>query len=165
MRKAVPLAVATMMALSLALVGCGGGSGRVKPDTNFEVREAITDALATDRSLDASARATIASVKAGTLDLQQGLNSFVGQSTTLLDLIGNVTSRPRPTNQYLASAQVSMEDYLRKREFQLEQAMVARSAAEAEAAYAGGQQAIDAARQQVRDLLLKYDPGLEKSLP
>jgi hypothetical protein len=93
------------------------------------------------------------------------LNSFVGQSTTLLDLIGNVTSRPRPTNQYLASAQVSMEDYLRKREFQLEQAMVARSAAEAEAAYAGGQQAIDAARQQVRDLLLTYDPGLEKSLP
>lgn len=167
MRKAALLTVAALLTLSLALAGCGGGSGSGKApsEENFAVREAITDALATDRSLDQEARNIIASVKAGTMPLQQGLDTLVGQTSTVLSLISQVADRPKPPNATLTRAQTTMQDYLRQREFQLEPTIESKSGPEAEAAYASVQQAVDAARQKVRALLIEYDPELEKSLP
>lgn len=164
MRKAVLFPLAVLVAV--ALTGCGsGGGGNTRTSTNFAVREAITDALAADRSLDQEARGVIASMKSGALPVQQGLDTLVGQTSKVLDLISQVTSQRKPDNPILTAAQASMEDYLRQREFQLESTIQAKSGAEAEAAYANNQQAVDAARQKVRLLLVKYDPGLEKSLP
>lgn|SRR5450759_653322 len=164
MRKAVLFPLAVLVAV--ALTGCGsGGGGNTRTSTNFAVREAITDALAADRSLDQEARGVIASMKSGALPVQQGLDTLVGQTSKVLDLISQVTSQRKPDNPTLTAAQASMEDYLRQREFQLESTIQAKSGAEAEAAYANNQQAVDAARQKVRLLLVKYDPGLEKSLP
>jgi hypothetical protein len=104
-------------------------------------------------------------MKSGALPVQQGLDTLVGQTSKVLDLISQVTSQRKPDNPTLTAAQAFMEDYLRQREFQLESTIQAKSGAEAEAAYANNQQAVDAARQKVRLLLVKYDPGLEKSLP
>jgi hypothetical protein len=134
-------------------------------DIEFKAREAITDALARDRSLDSDAINIIQRVKSGQYALETALNDLAGQTNTLLSLIAEVSAPREPKNQTLAQAQKLTSEYLRNRVHQLEACFAARTPTEFEALYNQSRPALDAARNQIRSLLISYDPGLEKLLP
>lgn len=166
MRKTAFFICAILLFSGLPAAGCGGGTGgQSKADSNSAVRDSIVRALGTDSALDDEARSIFAAMKAGTLPAADGMNKMVTQTSTLLSLIGDMTSRARPLNPDLSKAEGTAENYLRDRVHQIEGTLNARSGAEAEAAYAAGQAAVSATLQQVKALLLKYEPALQKSLP
>ena len=160
------------LALAVALVtiplACGKQPEHVVNDSSeieFKTREAITDALAGDRSLDNHAINIIQRVKSGQYALDTALNDLVGQTHTFLSLIAEVSAPKEPKNQTLAQAQKLTSEYLRNRVHQLEACFAAGTPTEFEALYNQSRPALDAARNQIRSLLISYDPGLEKLLP
>jgi hypothetical protein len=166
MRKTAFIICSIFVTSILLIAGCGGGTGgQGKADTNAAVRDSIIRALGTDRALNDEALSIFAAMKAGTIPVADGMNKMVGQTSSLLSLIGDMTSRPRPVNPSLSKAEGTAENYLRDRVHQIEGTLNAKSGAEAEAAYAAGQAAVSAELLKVKALLLEYEPSLQKSLP
>ena len=160
--------VALAVAIVTIPVACGKRPEHGVNDSSeveFKAREAITDALARDRSLDSDAINIIQRVKSGQYALETALNDLVGQTNTLLSLIAEVSAPKEPKNQTLAQAQKLTSEYLRNRVHQLEACFAARTPTEFEALYNQSRPALDAARNQIRSLLVSYDPGLDKFLP
>lgn len=163
--KKTTLLVALAAALAL-LAGCGGGGGDGKAsEANYAASRSVTDALLAERKLDDSARSTLAAMSANTLPLAQGMDTLTAQTRTLLGLIEDVAAKPRASNKDLSKAQDQVESYLRERVFQLEAIIGAQSPQEAQATYDGGKPKLENARNDVRTLLFRYDPSLEKSVP
>ena len=159
------------LALAVALVtiplACGKQPEHTVDDASemeFKAREAITDALAGDRSLDNNAINVIQRVKGGQYALETALDDLVDQTHSLLSLISTVSAPSKLKNQTLVQARELTAEYLRNRVHQLEACLSARTAAELEAAYNQSRPALDAARNQIRALLISYDPELEKFL-
>jgi hypothetical protein len=159
------------LALAVAIVaapaGCGKQAGHKADDSSemeFEAREAITDAFAGDRSLDNNTIDIIQRVKGGQYALASALDDLVDQTHSILTLISEVSAPSKLKNPALAQARDLTAEYLRDRVHQLEACLSARTAAELEAAYNQSKPALDAARSQIRALLISYDPELEKFL-
>lgn len=160
----VALFILLLSAFTLAPLSCGNNKpkpdGSNPGDTNFAVREAVTDALETDKALDDNARNIIGLVRSGGFTIDKGLNDLVDQTRTLLAVIASVAAPAKPGNADLAQARKLLEQYLRNRVHQLEASISARSAAELEVIYNRDTASLNAARDQVKQLLLEYDPGL-----
>jgi hypothetical protein len=156
-----------LLCLLLAAAGCGGGGGGSdkKAQSNLEARQSVVDALSAEAKLDAEARSTIAAMSAGSLSLQDGLAKFSEQTRNLITLIDEVASVPVSSNDYLARAQSRVESYLRQRVFQIESTLGAQSPQQVATTYDADRQALAQTRNDVRGLLFKYDPSLEKSVP
>jgi hypothetical protein len=152
------------LCLLLAAVGCGSGGGK-QAQGNEEAQQSIVGALSAEAKLDSDARGTLAAMNAGTLSLQDGLAKFSGQTQSLLSLIAGVTSVPVSRNNDLARAQARAESYLRQRVFQIESTLGAQSPQQAAAGYDAQAQSLAGTRNDVRGLLFKYNPSLEKTVP
>ncbi|MHB8894593.1 MAG: hypothetical protein ACYC99_05345 [Candidatus Geothermincolia bacterium] len=151
---------------AVGIAGCGGGGSSGKADeSNYAARQSVVEALKSDRELDQGARDAIAAMSANAIPFQQGMDTLTGQTKTLLALIADVAARPRATNRYLSMAQTRVESYLRDRVFQIESTLGAQSPPEAQATYESGKATLDRARNDVRGMLFKYDPTLEKTVP
>lgn len=149
-------------------VACGSQPGHEGDDASereFKAREAITDALAGDRSLDNDTINMIQRVKGGQYALENALDDLVDQTHSLLSLIAKVSAPSKLKNQALAQAQQLTAEYLRNRVHLLEACLSARTPTEFEALYNQSRPALDAARSRIRALLISYDPELEKFLP
>ncbi|MBK5092587.1 MAG: hypothetical protein JJE48_03610 [Actinobacteria bacterium] len=149
-------------------IACGSQPGHEGDDASereFKAREAITDALAGDRSLDNDTVNMIQRVKGGQYALENALNDLVDQTHTLLALIAAISAPSKLENKALAQAQQLTAEYLRNRVHQLEASLSARTPTEFEALYNQSGPALDTARSQIRALLISYDPELEKFLP
>lgn len=161
--------IATLAAaLVVAQLACGGDGGDSDStdhsDRNVVVREEIVHALATDTELQAATLDTIGKVKANQYDLQQALDGLVDQTKVLTSLIVDVAAPEEPPDADLAEAQDLTEEYLRNRVHQLELALSALSGEELEALYLTDKAGLDAARNRVHELLIRYSPELEKTL-
>jgi hypothetical protein len=155
-----------LLCLLLAAAGCGGGGGGGdKGGKNLEAQQSVVKALGAEAKLDAEARNVIAAMNAGSVSLQDGLAKFSDQTRSLLALIESITSLPVSTNDYLAKAQSRAEDYLRQRVFQIESTLGAQSPQQAATTYEADRQALTQTRNDVRGLLFKYRPSLEKDVP
>ena len=161
-----------LLALAVALVTIPAACGKQlkKPvddasEIEFKAREAITDALASDRSLDNNAINIIRTVKGGQYTLETALNDLVDQTHSLLSLIAEVSAPSKLKNHTFAQARQLTAGYLRDRVHQLEACLSARTAVEFETLYDRSKPGLDAARNQIRALLISYDPELEKFLP
>lgn len=159
-----------VLAVALVTIPAACGKKLKKPvddasEIEFKAREAITDALAGDRSLDNNAINIIRTVKGGQYALETALNDLVDQTHSLLSLIADVSATSKLENQKLAQAQKLTAEYLRNRVHQLEACLSARTPAELETLYNQSKPGLDAARSQIRAVLVSYDPELEKFLP
>ena len=134
-------------------------------EREFKAREAITGALTSDRSLDNNSINIIQKVKGGQYALETALNDLVDQTHSLLSLIADVSATSKLENQKLAQALQLTAEYLRNRVHQLEACLSARTPAKLEALYNQSKPGLDAARSQIRAVLVSYDPELEKFLP
>jgi predicted nucleic acid-binding Zn-ribbon protein len=160
--------LALAVALATLPMACGTQPDHKVDDASeieFKAREAITDALTDDRSLDNNAINIIRRVKGGQYALETALNDLVDQTHSLLSLIADVPATSKLENRKLAQAQQLTAEYYRNRVHQLEACLSARTPAELEALYNQSKPGLDAARNQIRALLISYDPGLEKFLP
>lgn len=162
MKKATWLMV-TIVTAALALTGCGGEAD--SPRADYSARRSVIEALRSERELDDRALATLDAMAAGGVPLAEGLNTLSGQTGALLDLIEDVSCAPNAENRYLLMAQRRLKTYLRERIFQIESTLGAQSPAEASETYRGQKAPLDKARDDVRGMLFKYDPALEKTVP
>jgi hypothetical protein len=163
---AAALCLSLVLAIGLCCASCGGKAPK-SVDTssaNFEVREAITAALQDDRALDENAANIIQGVKIGQEPLETALDEFVDQTKSLLSVIAPVTAPSAPADARLAKARDLAAEYLRNRVHQIELALSAKTPAELESLYNQSKPELDAVRKQIVDLLLSYDPALEKFL-
>jgi hypothetical protein len=159
--------IGLVMLLAAVPMACGNQPQRPADDASereFKARESITGALQNDRTLDEDARNTIGMVKGGRYALNAALDDMVDQTRSLLSSIADVSAPSRLKNQKLAQAQQLTAEYLRSRVHQLEACLSATSGSELEALYNQSKPGLDAARNQIRALLISYDPGLEKFL-
>jgi len=164
--RLVSMAVVTTTLAAICL-GCRGGRGDQgnTGDGNFSARQAVTDVLEDERALDENARNIIQLVKDGQYTVDQGLDDLVDVNRNLISLIAEVSAPSKPPNRYLALARDQTAEYLRNRVHQMEACFPVKSVAELEQVYGRDKPALDAARSQIRDLLLKYDPGLDRYVP
>jgi hypothetical protein len=158
------------LAVALATIPVACGKQPKKPvddasEREFKAREALTDALTSDKSLDDNARTIIQKVKAGQYALDTALNDLVDHTHTILSLIAAVSAPSRLKNRTLAQAQQLTAEYLRNRVHQLEACLSAKTGPELETLYNQSNPGLDTARNQIRALLISYDPELEKFLP
>lgn len=169
-RVGTSAACAAVMATVLVLALCAGCGGAKKSTSdqpgnpNYEARQAITDALESERALDESARNLMEMVKAGQYDINRALDDFVDQNKSLLGIISTVSAVPKPPNPKLAAVQASLGEYLRNRVHQLEGTLSATTAAELETLYNQPVAQLQAERKQIVDALLAYDPGLKDTV-
>lgn len=132
---------------------------------NYEVRQSLIKAMGTDQVLNLEIDDMVEQIKANQLDLQTGLNDMVDRNRTLLSLIKSVSEPGTPPDEHLAKAQKKMGDYLRNRVHQFESTMEVSSIEEFEAAYSKTAPELEKELNEVRALLLQYDPELNKSRP
>lgn len=158
---------AALLVSTLSFSGCGGGGGKT-PDlegANFSVREALTEALQQDKAIDDNVLNEIQMVSSGQEPVETALDHFVDYNRSLLALIGLVAAPDKPPDTGLARAQELMQEYLRNRVHQVESCMAATNGAELESLYGQGKQQLQDARKTIRDLLVKYNPELDKTIP
>lgn len=169
-RMARPVVLFSLVAALLFMqASCGKRAAKPEKDdasyTNFTVREAITEALAKDRALDENAKNAIALVRANQSTLDKTFDDLVDQTHTLLSTISTVATTPQPNNTYLTQARDLIQEYLRNRVHQIEACLSAATVDDLETQYNRPGAELNTQRLQVRDLLLKYDPELQKFLP
>lgn len=161
------MVISSAALLALSGVACGGGDGKSGTDgseTNYISREAITDALESEKSLDTKALDIIGRVRAGQYDLQNGLDDIVDQTKELMPLIIGVSTPGEPQDDKLAEARTLTEEYLRNRMHQLERAFSAQSGEELESTYTADKAELDGIRNRIVELLILYSPDLENTV-
>jgi len=160
-RRALVVAVATAVALACASCGGGGGGGDGSA-RDFEVREAVTDALANDRAIDTGAASVIEAAASGSIQLDAAIDTLVDQTKSLLAVIESVAAPGEPPDRELSRARELTGEYLRNRVHQVELALSAATPAELQALYAEPAGDLEAEREEIVKLLLAHDPGLEE---
>ncbi|MBN2167624.1 MAG: hypothetical protein JW738_00140 [Actinobacteria bacterium] len=160
---AISILIIAMLALGIS---CGGArkASETEGSSNYEVRQAIVQAIETDKLIDSDITGMIHMIRSSQLDLQKGLDDMVDRNHAIVSLIEEVSKPETASDPKLQEAQEKMEVYLRNRVHQFEGTLAAASVDELEAAYLSANAELKEELRKIEELLIEYDPELEESL-
>ncbi|MBN1288478.1 MAG: hypothetical protein JXA49_02435 [Actinobacteria bacterium] len=160
---AILILIIAVLAAGASCGGTGNGS-EIEEGSNYEVRQAVIQAIETDMLIDSDVTGMIHMIRSNQLDLQKGLDDMVDRNHALVTLIKDISEPEEPSNPELVAAREKMEVYLRNRVHQFESTLSTTSVDELETVYQGARAKLEKELQEVKDLLVEYDPELEESL-
>lgn len=169
MLRLIGYTVILILITTMLCLGASCGDSKKSPDSDngsdLQVQIAIVEAIETDNQLDSDVAGMIQMIKTGQLDLQNGLDDMIDRSRALISLIDAVSGSETPSDPGLVEAREKMVEYLRNRVHQIEATLSVASVEELESVYSTEKAELEEGLQEIKDLMVEYNPELEKSLP